>query len=103
MPNAVFGRHPVSSPARRRPSPALACRRRSTPAHRAIAVSVIVVVAIIVVVVVVARRAVAIIVDFVARRSVAIDVVDVVARRHRRRRRIPWVTRGIITLVYCSI
>lgn len=31
MPNAVFGRHPVSSPARRRPSPALACRRRSTP------------------------------------------------------------------------
>ena len=31
MPNAVFCRHPVSSLARRRPSPALACRRRSTP------------------------------------------------------------------------
>ena len=29
MPNAVFGRHPVSSLAR--PSPALACCRRSTP------------------------------------------------------------------------
>jgi len=53
--------------------------------------------------VVVARRAVAIIVNFIARCSVAIDVVDVVARRNRRRRRIPWVTRCIITLVYCSI
>jgi hypothetical protein len=31
MPNAVFGRHPVSSLARRCPSPALACRCRSTP------------------------------------------------------------------------
>jgi hypothetical protein len=31
MPNAIFGRHPVSSLARRCPSPALACRRRSTP------------------------------------------------------------------------
>jgi hypothetical protein len=31
MPNAVFGRHPVSSLARRSPSSALECRRRSTP------------------------------------------------------------------------
>jgi hypothetical protein len=31
MPNAVFSRRPVSSLARRRPLPALACHRRSTP------------------------------------------------------------------------
>ena len=60
-------------------------------AHGAIAVSVVVVVAIVVVV---------IISDFIARRAVAIDVVVIVARCHRCRCRIPWVTRGIITLVY---
>ena len=32
MPNAVFGRHPVSSLAHHRPSPALACCRCFSPA-----------------------------------------------------------------------